>query len=200
MVVARVERLALAASFTAAGSVLAAKASREGAGALFQRWQVRRRVYGHFPRVFEPRGIVISNDGLALARGKVPATPLRRAVGKMPGQQKRELGRATAGNRSSVGKARPPHCVMPARSAARHPARRRPKTTSVNSTTARAASPAKCVVCAPGRKRAASAKLPCIGSTAVHRWGWSSRGLRARSPVWYSFTRGSSRTTCLVRC
>src|ERR1700760_1923109 len=51
--------------------------------------------------------------------------------------------------------------------------------------------PRQCVVCAPAFETAASAKLPCIGSTLFKL------GLVIRSPsswlsVWYSFTRGSS--------
>src|SRR5882757_3092509 len=71
----------------------------EGAGAFFERRQIGRCVLSHRPRVFEPGGIVIADDGLALARGKVPPTPLRGAVGEVPGKQESELGRAARWNR-----------------------------------------------------------------------------------------------------
>ena len=66
--------------------------------------EICRSVFGHLPRIFEPRGIVIADDGLALARGKVPSAPLRGAVGEVPGQQESEFGRPAGRNRSLLAK------------------------------------------------------------------------------------------------
>src|ERR1700678_4361786 len=57
----------------------------KGARAGFQRLEICRRIFGHLPRILEARGIVVADDGVALARGKVPSTPLWAAVGEVPG-------------------------------------------------------------------------------------------------------------------
>src|SRR5450631_3234703 len=71
----------------------------EGASTLFERSQIRCRVIGHRPRIFEPRGIVIADDGLAFTRGKIPSAPLRCAVWEVPGQQESEFGGPARRNR-----------------------------------------------------------------------------------------------------
>src|SRR5271168_3241859 len=64
----------------------------ESSRAFLERWQIRSRVCNRLPCIFESRGIVVADDGLALARGSFPSAPLRRSIGKVPPKQKSEGG------------------------------------------------------------------------------------------------------------
>ena len=64
----------------------------EPASLLFQGVEMGGGVFGGAPGVGEARGVVIADEGIFLALGCGPAAAARRAIGKMPGEQEREIG------------------------------------------------------------------------------------------------------------
>src|ERR1700733_8813574 len=64
-----------------AGGQSVDKSARAG----FQRLEIGRGIFGHLPRIFESRGIVVADDGVAVALGSVPTAPIWGSVGEVPG-------------------------------------------------------------------------------------------------------------------
>jgi len=60
--------------------------------------QVVLNIFSHGPRVGEAGAVVVAQEGLLLALRRFPSTALRRAVRKVPGQEKTEFAALPSGN------------------------------------------------------------------------------------------------------